>query len=113
VFCDHADAADVARVGPAFENAPIFPARANIEFAEVIDARTLRVRTWERGSGETMACGTGACAAVVAAVENGLCERGSEVRVMLRGGDLTIRYTDGSVLMRGAVEKVFEGVVEI
>jgi carbamoyl-phosphate synthase large subunit len=113
MFCDFVDAADVGRIGPLFENAPFFPERANIEFAEVIDRTTLRVRTWERGSGETMACGTGACAAVTAAIKNGLCDSGETIRVMLRGGDVSIHYTDETVLLSGAVEKVFDGIVKI
>jgi len=113
MFCDLVDNADVARVGPLFENAPFFPERANIEFAEVIDRNTLRVRTWERGSGETMACGTGACAAVAAAVKTGLCGAGEAIRVILRGGDVTIRYTEETMSLSGAVEKVFDGTVKI
>ena len=74
----------------------------NVEFIEVVDERTLKVRVWERGSGETMACGTGACAAVVAATLNGRCTKGEDIRVILKGGDLTVRYTDARVLMRAA-----------
>ena len=68
----------------------------------MLDSRTLKMRVWERGSGETMACGTGACASVVAACLNGYCRKGRDVRVLLRGGELTIRYTDEGVLMTGA-----------
>lgn len=113
VFCDDVDEIDIEKTGPQFENAPIFPERVNTEFIKVIDKHTIKMRVWERGSGETMACGTGACAAAVAAVENGFCSKESEIRVILKGGDLFIRYTDETVYMTGAAEKVFEGVVEI
>ena len=71
------------------------------------------MRVWERGSGETWACGTGACAAAVAAVENGFCPKGEDIRVKLRGGDLIINYTDNGVFMTGAAVKVYEGIVEV
>jgi len=113
VFCDDIDSIDIEKLGPKFENAPIFPERVNTEFIEVLDRNTLKMRVWERGSGETMACGTGACAAAVAAVENGLCDKGDDIRVILKGGDLFIKYTDETVYMTGAAEKVFEGIIEI
>ncbi len=71
------------------------------------------MRVWERGSGETMACGTGACASAVAACLNGYCEKGSDIKVKLLGGDLILNYTDEKVLMTGTAEKVFDGVVEV
>ena len=71
------------------------------------------MRVWERGSGETMACGTGACAAVVAATLNGYCEKGKDIRVILKGGELKIHYPDERVLMTGKAEKVYDGVVEV
>lgn len=114
VFCDETDTLNLPEIGPEFENHPLFPERVNTEFIKVIDSRTLKMRVWERGSGETLACGTGACAAVVAAVENGFCQRGESVRVMLIGGELEIRYeADGTVFMRGKAEIVFKGTVEI
>ena len=113
VFCDDIDSIDIEKLGPKFENAPIFPERVNTEFIEVLDRNTLKMRVWERGSGETMACGTGACAAAVAAVENGLCDKEDDIRVILKGGDLFIKYTDETVYMTGAAEKVFEGIIEI
>jgi carbamoyl-phosphate synthase large subunit len=85
----------------------------NTEFVRVIDKNTLKMRVWERGCGETMACGTGACAAVVAAVLNGYCPEGEEIRVKLLGGELTISYLDGSVYLSGDCEKVFEGTTLI
>ena len=76
VFVDRVDEVDVAHLGPQFEHADIFPARTNTEFIRVVNRTTIKMRVWERGNGETRACGTGACAAVVAAVENGLCPKG-------------------------------------
>ncbi len=113
VFCDDVDEIDIEKTGPEFENAPIFPERVNTEFIKVIDRNTLKMRVWERGSGETLACGTGACAAAVAAVENGFCPKGEEIRVILKGGDLSVRYTNETVYMTGSAEKVFDGVIEL
>lgn len=105
---------ELDKIGPGFENASIFPERINTEFVEVIDKNTIKMRVWERGSGETLACGTGACAAVVAAVENGFCRKNETVTVLLTGGKLEIRYTDnGTVYMSGSAEIVFRGTVEI
>ena len=80
---------------------------------KVIDEHTLKMRVWERGSGETLACGTGACAAAVAACLNGYCKKGEDIKVILRGGELIIRYTDEAVYMTGNCEKVFTGSIEI
>ena len=103
---------DLEKIGLHFENHSLFPNRVNTEFAEVIDDHTLNMRVWERGSGETFACGTGTCATVVAAVLNGICRHDEEVLVHLRGGDLRITYkSDGTVLMTGPAEYVFEGTV--
>ena len=104
---------DIRMIGPCFENHTRFPKRINTEFVEVIDQHTLKARIWERGSGETMACGTGTCAAVVAATLNGYCEKGKDIRVILKGGELKIHYTDERVLMTGKAEKVYDGVVEV
>ena len=113
VFVDDVDWLDLPNLGPIFENHPLFPERVNTEFVQVIDRNTLKMRVWERGSGETMACGTGACASVVAACLNGYCRKGEDVRVLLRGGELTVRYTDEGVLMTGGADTVFTGTVEI
>ena len=113
VFEDALDALDLSRFGPAFEHDPLFPDRINAEFVRVLGKTELRVRVWERGNGETMACGTGACAAVVAAVENGYCERGRDVTVHLPGGDLTVNYADGHVTLTGNAVMVYEGIFEI
>ena len=113
VFCDALDALDLSQIGPAFEHAPLFPERVNAEFVRILGKTELRARVWERGNGETMACGTGACAAVVAAVENGYCEKGADVTVHLPGGDLTVNYTDDRVLLTGSAVMIFEGSFEI
>lgn len=113
LFCDDVDIIEIEKLGPKFENASIFPERVNTEFVKVIDKNTIKMRVWERGSGETLACGTGACAAAAAAVENGFCNKGEDIKVILKGGDLYINYTDDTVYMIGSAEKVFEGVVAI
>ena len=104
---------NLAAVGPEFENHPIFPKRTNTEFANVIDRQHIRMRVWERGSGETLACGTGACATAVAAVENNLTDE--TVDMELLGGHLTITYdkSRNTVFMTGPAEFVFEGEIQI
>ncbi len=110
IFTEDIDNLDLEKNGPYFENHSLFPARINTEFIEVTDDKTLRMRVWERGSGETHACGTGACASVVAAVLNGYCRHDEEVLVHLRGGDLKIEYrSDGRVFMTGPAEFVCDG----
>ncbi|MDO4459410.1 MAG: carbamoyl-phosphate synthase large subunit [Clostridia bacterium] len=113
IFTNSIDKLDLESIGPKFEHNEIFPEGVNTEFVEVIDEKTFKMRVWERGSGETMACGTGACAVAVAAALNGYCEKGTDVLVKLRGGDLTLNYTDEKVLMTGEAEKVFDGIVEV
>jgi carbamoyl-phosphate synthase large subunit len=113
VFCDHVDKFDVSNIGPLFENDALFPDRINTEFVEVMGRNHLKMRVWERGIGETLACGTGACASAVAAVLNGYCDKGADIKVQLLGGDLIINYTDEAVLMTGDCAKVFDGTVEI
>ena len=112
-FVDDVDSLALEKLGPHFENHPAFPERVNTEFVRVIDDHTLQMRVWERGSGETWACGTGACATAVAACLNGYCKKGDDITVHLRGGDLVIRYTDDTVIMTGPASTVFEGEVEI
>ena len=112
VFCDDLDALDLAAIGPEFEYNPMFPERVNTEFVRLVDETTLRMRAWERGNGETLACGTGACAAVVAACENGLCEKGKNIRVKLLGGELIVCYTGESLTLTGPATTVYEGVFE-
>ncbi len=100
---------DLPEIGPKFEKHPIFPRKTNTEFIEVIDRQTLNMRVWERGAGETLACGTGACAAAVAAVLNGLCDR--KIKIHLLGGDLEIEWNkeNNHVYMTGEAVTVFEG----
>lgn len=112
-FCDEIDSLNLEKIGPHFEHHEMFPQGVNTEFIRVIDESTLQMRVWERGSGETFACGTGACAAAVAAVLNGYCKHDTEITVHLVGGDLFITYkNDGTVFMRGPATKVFDGVYE-
>ena len=112
IFTEGIDELELEKIGPLFENHKLFPNRINTEFVEVIDSHTLKMRVWERGSGETFACGTGTCATVVAAVLNGICQKDEEVLVHLRGGDLRIIWkNDETVLMTGPAEYVFEGNV--
>jgi carbamoyl-phosphate synthase large subunit len=113
VFCDHLDTLDLRAIGPLFENDPLFPDRVNAEFVEVMGRHHLKMRIWERGCGETQACGTGACAAVIAAVLNGHCDKGADIKVQLLGGELVINYTDETVYMTGDCVKVYDGVVYI
>ena len=92
---------------------PLFPQGVNTEFVQVVSPSTLKMRVWERGSGETMACGTGACASVAAAISNGYCPAGEDITVRLRGGELTIRVEGSRVWMTGEAVTVFTGTVEI
>ena len=114
IFCDKVDAVDVEKIGRDFESCDYFPEGINTEFIRVVNKVTLKMRVWERGSGETWACGTGACAAVVAAVLAGHCDMDTNVTVKLRGGDLTVNYhSNGEVELMGSVKTVYEGMVEI
>ena len=99
-------------MGPLFEHAAYFPDRINTEFIRVVNKNTIKMRVWERGSGETLACGSGACAAVVAAVANGHCAKGSDVTVKVRGGDLVVNYTDEKVTLTGDAKLVYRGQAE-
>ncbi|MCR5121525.1 MAG: carbamoyl-phosphate synthase large subunit [Ruminococcus sp.] len=107
------DELDIENIGSQFEYADIFPDRVNTEFIKVLDDHTLKMRVWERGSGETWACGTGACAAAVAAVLNGYCSKGEDITVKLKGGDLVIKVTDEMVYMTGNAVTVFNGEIII
>ena len=114
IFIDHDPMElDLEKIGPDFEHHPLFPQRVNTEFVRVLDDHTLQMRVWERGSGETWACGTGTCASAVAAVLNGYCKKGEDILVHLRGGDLIIRYTDETVYMTGPAATAFTGSVEL
>lgn len=113
-YVDDVDSLELEKIGPSFENHPLFPERVNTEFINILDESTMQMRVWERGSGETWACGTGACAATAASVLNGYFPHDKEITVKLRGGDLFITYkSDGTVLMRGPAETVFTGEIDV
>jgi diaminopimelate epimerase len=113
VFTDDVDALDLEHLGPRFEHHPFFPHRVNTEFVRIDSPTRLRMRVWERGSGETAACGTGACAALVAAVLTHRAERHAVLQ--LNGGDLDVewRASDGHVIMSGPAEEAFRGEIEV
>ena len=113
-YVDDVDSLELEKIGPSFENHTLFPERVNTEFIKILDESTMQMRVWERGSGETWACGTGACAATAASVLNGYFPHDKEITVKLRGGDLFITYkSDGTVLMRGPAETVFTGKIDV
>ncbi len=110
-FVPNADAVDIAALGPPLEHHKLFPARANIEVAQILSPTRIRMRVWERGAGITRACGTGACATLVAAVRRGLTER--KASVVLDGGELEIEWMrDGHVMMTGPVATSFTGTLD-
>lgn len=113
VVFEDPDDLDIEKAGRLFENNAAFPERVNTEFIKVVGKNRLKMRVWERGSGETLACGTGACASAVAAVLNGVCDKGEEITVSLLGGDLKVKYTDETVYMTGGATLAFTGEVEI
>ena len=106
---------DIEKIGPSFENHVAFPDRVNTEFVEVIDRHTVRMRVWERGSGETLACGTGACAVAVASILNGHVDGEKPVTVKLLGGDLEIYWDrqENLVYMTGPATTVFDGEIDV
>ena len=110
VWVDDVAALPLEQIGPAFEHAPYFPDRVNTEFVQVLNDHEINMRVWERGSGETLACGTGACASVAACYLNG--RTGAQVMVHLRGGDLAVELgEDGCIYMTGPATTVFEGEI--
>ncbi len=112
IFVDDVDNFDIAKYGPVLERHVFFPRRVNVEFVEVLSKRRLKMRVWERGAGETFACGTGASASGVAARCKGFTER--RVTVLLKGGPLQIEWSEGEhVFMSGPTEEVYSGVVEV
>ena len=113
VFSDRVDDIDMEKVGPEFEYAPIFPDRTNTEFIRVVNRRTIRMRVWERGTGETLACGTGACAAAIAAVKRGLCDINCDITVKTHGGDLVVNVSENNVTLTGNAVLSFEGSKKI
>lgn len=114
IFTEGIETLDLEKIGPYFEKHERFPDRINTEFVEVLDDHTIKMRVWERGSGETISCGTGTCAAAVAAVLNGHCKRGEEIEVQIRGGKLYDTYLEnGEVWMKGPATTVFDGEIAI
>jgi diaminopimelate epimerase len=113
VFVEDTDTIPMETLGPLFENHKIFPDRVNTEFVQVVDRNRIKMRVWERGSGETLACGTGACASVMACILNGLTDH--QVTVSLLGGDLEITYDEEAnlVYMKGPAVKVFDGEINL
>ena len=115
VYMDDIDNLEIEKIGPKFENHIDFPDRINTEFVKVIDRHTLQMRVWERGSGETLACGTGACAVAVASTLNGLVDEGEPVTVKLLGGNLQILWNrqENLVYMTGPATTVFDGEIDL
>ena len=112
-FVPDTDTLDLEKIGPVFEHHPMFPERVNTEFIEILDRSNLKMRVWERGSGETWACGTGACAVVASSVKNGIVDPATPITVKLRGGELVITCTaDYQIEMCGPAATVYEGVYE-
>ena len=111
IFVDHLDQTDIVTIGRDIEKHPFFPEKTNVNFVEVINDREIKVRTWERGAGSTLACGTGSCAAAVASNLNS--KTGKSVTVHLALGDLFIEWIDGIVYMTGSANHVFEGYLDI
>lgn len=112
IFVENTENVGVGKVGPIIERLPVFPERTNVEFVQLVGPRELKVRVWERGVGETLACGTGACASVVASVRNNFS--GRKVTVHLRGGDLKVEWSENNhVYLTGPAEEVFRGVIEV
>ena len=113
IYVDDVNKIPIDKLGPKIENHSLFPEKTNVEFAQVVDRKTIKMRVWERGTGETMACGTGACAVLVSSVLNGLSERKAAVKPL--GGDLIIEWNenDGHVYMTGPAVKVFDGKIDL
>lgn len=114
IFVEDGENAPLTTLGPKVEKHPAFPDGVNTEFVQVIDRHHLRMRVWERGSGVTLACGTGACASTAAAVAEGFCPKNEDVTVTLDGGDLHIKITDdGAAIMTGPATTVYKGEVTL
>ncbi len=113
LYVDDVKSLDLEKIGPGFENHPMFPERINTEFIHIVSPTEMDMRVWERGSGETLACGTGACASVVASVLNGFCKKDTEIKVNLLGGTLFVKWTEsGEVYMTGPASTVCTGEID-
>ncbi len=114
VFCNDVEKLDLKTIGPLFERHEVFPERINTEFVEFLDKNHLKMRVWERGSGETLACGTGACAVAVASVMNGFCSKNSEIIIRAKGGVLNVQWNENdNVYLTGEAVCVFNGKIDI
>lgn len=114
VFCNNIDNLRLSKIGPLFENYEMFPERINTEFAEVLDKNSLKFRVWERGSGETLACGTGACAVAVASVLNGFCLKDEDIKIQAEGGSLSVKWhRNNNVYLSGEAVNVFNGEIRM
>lgn len=111
IFTRNLDNLDIEKYGPIIENNNNFPNRTNVEFVEILDRNLIKLRVWERGSKETYACGTGACAAVATCVYKNSCDK--NVKVLLKGGELNISYKKDDIYMRGIATNVFSGIIDI
>lgn len=111
IFTRNLDNLDIEKFGPIIENNNIFPNRTNVEFVEILDRNLIKLRVWERGSKETYACGTGACAVVATCIYKNLCDE--KVKVLLKGGELNIYYKNNEFYMRGIATNVFSGIIDI
>ena len=109
---ENIDSVNIQKIGAEFENHPAFPDRINTEFVQPISASHIKMRVWERGAGETLSCGTGACAAAVACILNGYCKRDTDIKISLRGGELSVKWSaDGDVYLTGSAQTVFTGEI--
>ena len=114
VFCGDVDRLDLNKIGPLFEHHEMFPERINTEFVEIVDENYLKMRVWERGSGETLACGTGACAVAVASVIKGICRKEEKIKIQARGGVLSVKWhKDDNVYLTGEAVEVFTGEIKM
>lgn len=114
VFCEDTEKTPLHKIGEKFENHEMFPQRINTEFVQVLNENHLKMRVWERGSGETLACGTGACASAVAAVLNGHCQKNTEIEIQARGGVLFVNWCkNDNVYLSGNAVEVFSGRINL
>ncbi len=111
-FTEQLDSLELDKIGPKFERCGLFGVRVNTEFVRVVNSTTLRVRVWERGNGVTLACGTGACAAVIAATTAGYCPRNTDINVSLPGGTLVVNDSDEGIILTGSVTQSYRGYFE-